>query len=71
MKVVVEFKRCVAGAGILDIIVCKLSRWQKVYPVILLPVHKHSEVYFHYAFLSLCLAIGLKMESYKKSSLDV
>ena len=70
MEAVVEFKKLVASASILGIVVCKFSHWQEACPVILLQVHKGFEVYFHCAVLSLSLAIGLKMESSKESSLD-
>ena len=70
MEAAVEFERCVAGTGILDIVVCKLSHWQKPCPVILFSVYKDSEVCFLYAILSLCLAIGLRIESRRESFLD-
>ena len=70
MEAVVEFKRRVAGAGVLGIVVGKLSYWQEPCPVILLSVHKGSEVCLHCAVLSLCLAIGLRMESRRESSLN-
>ena len=71
MEAAVEFERCVAGASIYDIVVYKLSYWQEACPVILLPVHKGSEVCLYCTILSLCLAIGLRMESRRESSLDV
>ena len=70
MEAAVEFKRCVANAGIFGIVVCELSHWQQVCPVILLLVHKGSEVCLYCAVLSLCLAISLRMESRRESSLD-
>ena len=70
MEAAVEFERRVAGAGILGVDVCELSHWQEAYPVILLPVYENSEVYFHCAVLSLCLASGLRMESHRESSFD-
>ena len=70
MEAAVEFERRVAGAGILGIVVGKLSHWQEPCPVILLPVHKGSEVCLYCAILPVCLAIGLWMESRRESSLD-
>ena len=70
MEAAVEFKRRVANTSILDIVICKLSHWQEVCLVILFPVHKSSEVCFHCTVLSLCLAIGLRMESHREYSLD-
>ena len=63
MVAAVEFKRHVAYTCILGIVVYKFSHWQEVYPVILSPVYKRSEVYLHYAILFFCLTIDLKMES--------
>ena len=70
MEAAVEFERRVAGAGVLGIVVGELSHWQELCSVILLPVHEGSEVCLHCAVLPLCLAIGLRMESRKESSLD-
>ena len=63
MEAAVEFEKRVSGVGVLGIIVCELSHWQQACPVILFSVHEGSEVCLHYAVLSLCLAIGLRMES--------
>ena len=70
MEVAVEFKRYIAGAGILGIIICKFSHWQEVCPVILILVHKGSEVFLYCAVLSLYLAISLRIESHKEFSFD-
>ena len=70
MKAAIEFKRRVAGAGVFGIVLGKLSHWQEPYPVILFPVYECSEVCLYYAFLPFCLAIDLRMESCRESSLD-
>ena len=70
IEAIVEFKRRVAGAGVLGIVVGKLSHWQEPCLVILLPVHKGSEVCLHCAVLPFYLAIGLRMESHRESSFD-
>ena len=69
IEAAVEFKRRVASADIFGVVLCKLSHWQEACLVILLLVYKGSEVYFHCAVLSLCLAIGLRMESRRESFL--
>ena len=66
----VEFERRVAGAGVFGIVVGEFSHWQEPCPVILLPVHEGSEVCLYCAVLPFCLAIGLRMESCRESSLD-
>ena len=70
MEVAVEFEKRVAGTGIFGIIVYKLSYWQEACPVILLLVYKSSEVCLYCAVLSFCLAIGLKIENPRESSLN-
>ena len=58
----VESKRCVAGAGILEIIINKPCHKKKLCSIILFKVDKSLKVGFHYAVLPLNLAICLKME---------
>ena len=70
MEAAIEFEKRVAGAGVLGIVVSELSHWQEPCTVILLTVYEGSEVCLHCAVLPLCLAIGLRMESRRKSSLD-
>ena len=70
IKAAIEFKRCVAGAGIFNMVVCKLSHWQEACSVILLLVYKSSEVCFHCTVLSLCLTIGLRTESRREFFFD-
>ena len=70
MEAAVEFKRQVAGVGILGIVVYKLSHWQEAYPVILFLVHKSSELCLYYAVMFFCLAIGLRIESCREFFLD-
>ena len=70
MEATIEFKRHMAGDSIFGIIIYKLNYCQEVCSVILLPVHKSSEICFYCAILSLCLAINLSMQSCKESFLD-
>ena len=55
----IELKKCVAGAGILGIIISKLCYKKKPYPIILLKVDKDLEVGFYHIILPLNLAIRL------------
>ena len=70
MVATTEFEKRMAGIGIFSIVICKFNYWQEACLVILFPFYKDSEVYFHYAFLPFSLAIGLKIESRRKFSLD-
>ena len=70
MEAAVEFEKRVAGAGIFGVVICKLSYLQEACSVILLSVHKGSEICFYCAILLLCLAIDLRMENHRKFSLD-
>ena len=70
MVVAVEFKRRMASTSILGIVICKFSYWQEVCPVILFLIHKGPEVCLHCTVLSFGLAIGLKIKSCRKFSLD-
>ena len=66
----IELKRCVAGAGILGIIVSELRHGKKSCPIILLEVDKGSEVGFHHTILPLRLAVRLRVEGGGESPLD-
>ena len=70
MVATVELKRQIVNIGIFGIIVYKFSYWQKACLVILLPIPQNSKVYLYYAIFSFGLAIGLRMERRKKSSLE-
>ena len=67
----IELKKCMASTGILGIIVNKLCHKKKLCPIILLKVDKNLQIGFHYTILSLSLAICLRVESGKKSLLNV
>ena len=67
----IEFEKCVAGAGIFSIVVSKLCHEKKPCFIILLEVDEGSEVGFYYIILSLNLAVRLRVESDRESSLDV
>ena len=70
MEAAVEFKKRIAGAGIFGVVIFKLNYWQKAYRVILLSVHKGSEICFYFAIWSFYLAIGLRIKSCRESSLN-
>ena len=61
----IELEKSQAGTHILCIIVCKFRYLQEIRLVVLLPIDKALEVYFHNIFLSLCLAINLWMKGCK------
>ncbi len=66
----VEFKRCVADARILDVVVGKLSYWKESSPIVLLIIDKNFEVSFYCTVLPLGLAISLRVEGSRELSLD-
>ena len=67
----IELEKCVAGAGILGIVVSELRHKKKSCPIILLKVDKSSEVGFYRTILPLSLAIRLRMKGGGESLLDV
>ena len=66
----IELERCVAGAGILGIVVSKLRHGKKPCPIILLKVDKGLKVSFHRTILLLSLAVRLRVEGDGESLLD-
>ena len=66
----IELKRCVAGAGILGIVISKLRHGKKPCPIILLKVDKDSEVGFYRSILPLNLAVRLRVEGGGEFPLD-
>ena len=58
----IEFKRCVAGAGILGVVIGKLRHGKKLCPIILLEVDKGLEVGFHRVILPFSLTVHLWIE---------
>ena len=66
----IKLKRCVAGVGILGIVVSKLRHGKKSCPIILLKVDEGSEVGFHRTILPLSLAVRLRVEGGGESPLD-
>ena len=66
----IELERCVAGAGILGIVVSKLRHGKKPCPIILLEVDEGLEVDFHRIILSFSLAVRLRVEGGGESLLD-
>ena len=66
----VEFKRHIAGASILGIIIGKFCYKKKPCLIILLKVDKNSEVGFHYAILPFGLIVYLWIEGDREPLLD-
>ena len=66
----IELERCVAGAGILGIVVSKLRHGKKPCPIILLKVDKSLEVGFHRTILLCNLTVRLRVEDGEESPLD-
>ena len=66
----IELKRCVAGAGILGIVVSKLRHKKKPCPIILLKNDKGLKIGFYCTILSLSLAVYLWVKSDRESPLD-
>ena len=66
----IELKKCVAGVGILGIVVSKLRYRKKLCPIILFKVDKGLEIGFHHTILLLNLAVCLQMEGGRESPLD-
>ena len=65
----IELKRCVAGAGILGVVVGEFCHGKKPCPIILLEVDKGSEVGFYRAILPFGLTVRLWVEDGGESSL--
>ena len=66
----IEFKRCVANAGILGIVVSKLRHGKKPCSIILLKVDKGSKVGFYHTILPFGLTVRLWIEGNGEFSLD-
>ena len=66
----IELKKCVAGVGILGIVISKLYHEKKLCSIILLEVDKSSEIGFHRTILSLNLAVRLQMKDGGESPFD-
>ena len=65
----IELERCVAGTGILGIVVSKLRYGKKPCLIILLKINEGSEISFHRTILSLSLAVCLRVEGGRESPL--
>lgn len=59
----VEFKWGMICADIFGIVLGKLSYCEQLYPIIIFPINKYSEVQLYSAILSLNLAIYLKKKA--------
>ena len=70
MVAAVQLERRVTGAGVFRIVIGKFSHRKEPCPVVLLEVDEGSELGLHCAVLSLCLAVGLRMEGGGESLLD-
>lgn len=71
MIAIVELKRCIANTCILSIAVYKFCYRYKLYLVILLVIHKSTEIRFHCTVLSLGLSIYLWIRSSEELSLNI
>ena len=70
MVAAVQLERRVAGASIHGVVVCELRHQQEPCLVILLPIHKGTEVYFYRPVLSFPLPVCLRVERGVEPSLD-
>ena len=70
MVAIIQLKKYIAGARILNIIIIELSHWQKPYLAILFKVDKGLEISFHCTILSFDLAVYLKIEGSWKPPFD-
>lgn len=59
MITIIELKKCIANAHILNIIVYKISYRQELSPIILLSIQKNLIIYFYCTIQSLGLTIFL------------
>ena len=66
----IELKKCVAGAGILGVIVGKLYYKKKPCPIILLQVDKNLEISFYCTILLLYVVVRLQVEGSGKFALN-
>ncbi len=62
MVVKMKFEYGMTNTGILGIVVRKLSHWQQLHLIILLPIDTCSKIRFHRTILSLGLNICLGIE---------
>ena len=53
----IKFKKYMANASVLGIIISKLSYWQKLYLIILLKIDKNSKLSFYCTILLLDLVV--------------
>lgn len=66
----IKFKKCMTDTSIFSIIIPKLSYWKKFSPIVLFKVDKNSKIGCHNTILSYYLAMGLRIKSSGKSSLN-
>ena len=66
----IEFKKYIAGVGILGVIIGKLYHKKKLCLIILLKVDKDLEVSFHCAILPFGLTVCLWIKGGEESPLD-
>ena len=67
----IKLKKCVAGAGILGVIISKLRHEKKPCPIILFEVDKSSKIGFNYTILPFGLTVRLWVKGGGESLLDV
>ena len=66
----IELEKCMAGTGILGIVISKLRHEKKPCPIILLEIDKGLEIGFYCTILPLSLAVCLQVEGGGESPLD-
>ena len=66
----IKLEKCVAGAGILGIVLYKLCYGKKPYLIILFKIDKNSELGFYCTILSFDLTVRLLMKGGEKSPIN-
>lgn len=54
------------GAGVLSIIICKISYQEEFGSIVLLKVDKNPKISFHNTILTFCLAVSFGVKNNKK-----
>ena len=67
---VINLEKCMAGGGILGVVIGELCHEKKLCPIILLEVDKSLEVGFYHTILPFDLLVHLRVESSRKFLLN-
>lgn len=70
MKTVDQLERCMASAGVLDIIIGKFEHKQKPSLIVLFEINKDLEIGFYSTILPINLAICLRVEGGREPLYD-